>query len=413
MKRTKSSSGEKNVHKTQYPIQDEPIVLSKPLLDLLLEEDQPANVLALYAFYYYTAKWQRTNQIRATTAYVAKGLKWGEVKVKAIKKRLKELGLITSVVRHGPSNTGIIGHYIRIKFIWSRSAIEDAVSKSKISQESRNHTPTYTRSSMVSQQQRNHTGNALSNNTNKNALSANKLVVKNQPTRQKVFDTFITRFPLTWQQDAKFQEALRDWCIHRKQQHIKLTPKAMSRQSNKLKRECQDVEEATYWITHAIEKSWTGIFRPGKNVQDVDPIPNILPEELFEQKFDGSAEEWIEDCLNPALALMPQSSNGDAVAVARGMCSISAWYVSHQEDPKFDSVPKIHDPMYGVYCRWQNVPGPKDIIERYVAWLRDQQWLQNFSPRQFTPDSGVFRRFLQEYQNKEGYDFFTGDDISR
>ena len=53
------------------------IILSKQTLDLFLKQDNPADLIALYCFYYYTAKWQGTNQPKATTDYAAKGLKWG------------------------------------------------------------------------------------------------------------------------------------------------------------------------------------------------------------------------------------------------------------------------------------------------------------------------------------------------
>ena len=34
------------------------IILSKQTLDLFLKQDNPADLIALYCFYYYTAKWQ-------------------------------------------------------------------------------------------------------------------------------------------------------------------------------------------------------------------------------------------------------------------------------------------------------------------------------------------------------------------
>lgn len=114
MERTTSRPQEEGVVYTQT---DEPIVLSKPLLDLLLREENPAELIALYTFYYYTAKWQQTNQPKATTAYVAQGLHWGEEKVRAVKKRLRELGLIEDYVTRNEYH--IDGHYIKVNFIWA------------------------------------------------------------------------------------------------------------------------------------------------------------------------------------------------------------------------------------------------------------------------------------------------------
>jgi len=97
----------------KYDVEQEPIVLSKQLLDALLKQSQPANLLSLYCFYYYTAKWQGTNQPRATIKYVAAGMGWGIDKVKAVRKRLKELGLIEDISTKD-INGKIRGHYVKV-----------------------------------------------------------------------------------------------------------------------------------------------------------------------------------------------------------------------------------------------------------------------------------------------------------
>lgn len=106
-----------------YPINDEPIVLSKHLLDVLLKETNFASLLALYTFYYYTAKWQKTDQPRATLNYVCKGIGWSDTTVKKIKKQLKELGLIEDVQTREEGK--ITGHYIKVNFIWVKNTTSD------------------------------------------------------------------------------------------------------------------------------------------------------------------------------------------------------------------------------------------------------------------------------------------------
>lgn len=103
----------------RYHVNEEPIVLSKSLMDLLLKEDEVDCLIALYIFYYYTAKWQKTNQPKATTDYVSNALHWHQDKVRRIKRRLKELGLIEDVVTYGEGGK-ITGHYIHVNFIWSK-----------------------------------------------------------------------------------------------------------------------------------------------------------------------------------------------------------------------------------------------------------------------------------------------------
>jgi len=105
--------------KNIYNKNEEPIVISKILSDKLLKEKNPSDLMALYWFYYYTAKWQSTNQPKASVNYVAKGLRWGEQKVRKNKKILNSLGLIEDL-RDVDKNTGQTkSWYIKVNFIWS------------------------------------------------------------------------------------------------------------------------------------------------------------------------------------------------------------------------------------------------------------------------------------------------------
>ena len=59
-----SKSNEKKEEKQEvvYDVENEPIILPKPVLDKFFKQDKPGDLIALYSFYYYTAKWQKTNQ---------------------------------------------------------------------------------------------------------------------------------------------------------------------------------------------------------------------------------------------------------------------------------------------------------------------------------------------------------------
>jgi len=119
--RTKKPS-EKEATQIRYDQEAEPIVLGKPLLDLLLDQKHPADLIALYAFYYYTAKWQRTIQIKATVGFTAKGLNWGTDKTRARKKDLIGLGLIEDVMVRNKTNSQIAAHYLKINFMWNKES---------------------------------------------------------------------------------------------------------------------------------------------------------------------------------------------------------------------------------------------------------------------------------------------------
>ena len=95
-------------------LEDMFIVIMKPTMDEFLKQDNPGELISLYSFYYYTAKWQATNQPKCTTAYASNGMKWTEAKVRKVKKQLCELGLIEDVTERDGGK--ITGHYIKVKY---------------------------------------------------------------------------------------------------------------------------------------------------------------------------------------------------------------------------------------------------------------------------------------------------------
>lgn len=67
---------------------------------------------SLYLHLMFTAKLQKTNQIKATDTYLKKGLSMGADKLRKAKNLLKKMGLIKTVVRR--DNGKITGHYIKV-----------------------------------------------------------------------------------------------------------------------------------------------------------------------------------------------------------------------------------------------------------------------------------------------------------
>lgn len=104
-------------------IADELLILNKHTVDALMELENCADCIALYIFYYKTAKWQKTNQIKATDEYVKKCLKWGRDKIVKTKAILKEHGLIDIIQER--ENGKISGWYIKVSYIVNKKKIED------------------------------------------------------------------------------------------------------------------------------------------------------------------------------------------------------------------------------------------------------------------------------------------------
>lgn len=115
-------------------IADNLLILNKITIDKLFALDNCTDCIALYVFYYKTAKWQKTNTIKANDTYIKKCLKWGTDKIRKTKQILKENGLINIVQRR--ENGKISGWYIEVSYIVSQKKIEDV--KIKVEDNSNN-----------------------------------------------------------------------------------------------------------------------------------------------------------------------------------------------------------------------------------------------------------------------------------
>ncbi len=105
-------------------IENSLVILTKQTLDIFLRQENPSELIALYTFYYYTAKWQQTNRPKCTTGYVAKALHWGIKKTQKIKKQLLEFGLIEDARAVEPLTGRVLGHYIKINYIFKKETLE-------------------------------------------------------------------------------------------------------------------------------------------------------------------------------------------------------------------------------------------------------------------------------------------------
>lgn len=103
-------------------IEEQLVILTKETIDRFLSSDNPADIMALYTFYYYSAKWQETNQPKCTTSYAASGLKWSEAKVRKTKKQLVDMGLIEDIQIKGDDGR-ITGHYIKLNYVVKQSTL--------------------------------------------------------------------------------------------------------------------------------------------------------------------------------------------------------------------------------------------------------------------------------------------------
>ena len=98
------------------PIEDLIVIHPNTLRKFMRHGKDYANLLALYSFYLYHAKQQKTNQPLATDEFTRKGMNWAIDRVKKTKKILKEMKLI-EVVQYKKY------YYVHLFFIHTKKKI--------------------------------------------------------------------------------------------------------------------------------------------------------------------------------------------------------------------------------------------------------------------------------------------------
>lgn len=117
-------------------IADELLILNKLTIDTLFKLENCSDCISLYVFYYKTAKWQKTDTVKANDFYIQKSLKWGSKKIRETKKTLKEHGLIDIVQRR--NNGKIEGWYVKVSYLVSQKKTEDIKIKTEESKNAQN-----------------------------------------------------------------------------------------------------------------------------------------------------------------------------------------------------------------------------------------------------------------------------------
>ena len=116
--------GSKNMNDIKLnDIADNLLILNKITIDRLFQLENCADCIALYVFYYKTAKWQKTDTVKANDQYVKKSLKWGISKIQKTKQTLKEHGLIDIVQRRKDGK--IDGWFIKVSYLVSERKADE------------------------------------------------------------------------------------------------------------------------------------------------------------------------------------------------------------------------------------------------------------------------------------------------
>ena len=259
-------------------IADDLLILNKITVDRLFQLENCADCIALYVFYYKTAKWQKTNTVKANDQYVKKSLKWGISKIQKTKQTLKEHGLIDIVQRRKDGK--IEGWFIKVSYLVNERKADEI----KIKVQNINNT------------QNEQVENCTSGNGETNALKEKikclekeiKMLKDNKKERKsksKSYDEQIDEYT----QNEDLQNALKAFLQMRSFIKKPMTEYALKLMLKKLD-EMGNTDDAKIAILNqSITNNWQGIFP----LKDGYTKCEKQPEKKYDQNGYGSEEEFM------------------------------------------------------------------------------------------------------------------------
>ena len=275
--------GSKNMNDIKLnDIADDLLILNKITVDRLFQLENCADCIALYVFYYKTAKWQKTNTVKANDQYVKKSLKWGISKIQKTKQTLKEHGLIDIVQRRKDGK--IEGWFIKVSYLVSERKADEI----KINVQESNNT------------QNEQVENCTSGNEETNALKEKIKCLEKEievlkdnkkerkPKKQtKSYDEQIAEYT----GNEELQNALKAFVQMRAFIKKPLTEYGLKLLLNKLSKIGRTDAEKIAIVNRSVEHNWQGLF---EIKEETRYQKSAQPEKKYDQNGYESEEEFMK-----------------------------------------------------------------------------------------------------------------------
>ena len=263
-------------------IADDLLILNKITVDRLFQLENCADCIALYVFYYKTAKWQKTDTVKANDQYVKKSLKWGISKIQKTKQTLKEHGLIDIVQRRKDGK--IEGWFIKVSYLVNERKADEI----KIKVQDSNNT------------QNEQVENCTSGNEETNALKEKIKCLEKElemlkdkkkerkPKKQaQSYDEQIADYT----QNEELQNALKAFVQMRSFIKSPVTAHGLKLLLNKLTKISRNDAEKIAIVNNSIENNWKGFY--GLK-EESSYKKSVQPEKKYDQNGYESEEEFMK-----------------------------------------------------------------------------------------------------------------------
>ncbi len=246
-------------------IADRLLMFNKITLDRLFQLDNCADCIALYVFYAKTAKWQKTNTVKATDAYIKKSLKWGADKIKRTKETLKEQGLIKVIQRR--NNGKFSGWYVEVSFLVPHQNSQNPLVVEAISGEQDT--------------------SALKDNNKCLKIKKEMLIRKNE-RKTTTFDDIFEKC----QVEPELRDAILEHIKSRKLNGYKMTDRALELEIAKVRRLEPTLAGQIAVVEQSIENGWRGLFALKSELSEAQILARA--DALYKAEAEAMAKKRVE-----------------------------------------------------------------------------------------------------------------------
>lgn len=229
-------------------------------------------------------------------------------------------------------------------------------------------------------------------------------------------DKVLEYFPQDWIDDKTFQSTMKDFHAHRREIKKPLRHMATKKLANGFKAANWDMDTAIENINKAIMSGWTGVVFPedkapqsGKkgNTTKKSVASGRSPRDIIEKHFTWvtgrykgqlnkhASGPFLKDIYIPARDLL---GGKDSPELTRQLLDM---FEDMNDIKKKNIKPEERHLM----------PSTSVLMERYIEWLEDNNWITNRNVRLFDISHKLFSQFRREEARRYGYqqrDSLTG-----
>ncbi len=139
------------------------------------------------------------------------------------------------------------------------------------------------------------------------------------------------------------------------------------------------------------------------SMNQTETIDKIIASQRWNQ---DKVEMLKKNVFTPLLSKLNGSSS--KLEITKSICILIDDIEKRQKRPQKPNTEEDYRKKKFIYDKWELIPKSAKLVTEFVKWLDEQTWIGGLKPGHFDIDGKTFATFLNEYQNKLGFDVFEG-----